>query len=769
MTQRNRQLAAIVFTDIVGYASLMREDEGKALEIRKRHRAVFDTLTPKHSGRILQYYGDGTLSIFNSAVAAVECAVEMQREFQKSPSVPLRIGIHTGDISYDEVDVFGDGVNLAARVEPCCIPGGIYITGKVYDDIKNHEWLHARKLGGFTFKGMEDPIDLYAVDNEGIRVPGEEDVLALRHSDAKLVQIKPASSLSEKIRQAALVAIPILLAALLGLNLWDRQQPDTFTLMMTPEMERTSIAVLPFDNFSESEDNEYFSNGITEDILTMLSRVKGLKVVSRTSVMQYKDTEKDIREIGRELNADHILEGSVRRDGNKVRIVAQLIDARNDDHIWAETYDQEMTEIFDVQSKVAKDIAKALSKKLSEREWAEICRKPTDNLRAYELYLKGRELYTRYTPNDNERAIELFGEALKEDPGFAHAFAGLGDALAQKAFKSDMPDQLLDSAIALSTEAIRLDRELSEGYKALGLAYHYRGWHDKALEEYRKAVERNPNNDMAINNIGAIYQEQGNLVEAIRWGQRALSVNPQHTHAVLNLAKMYYTVGNDEQCMKLVRDGLEDHPDFMPFFEMLAAVFLRRGDYTAAKEYALRMIAESSNDPMGYQLMGEISLMEDKLEDAGAFFREVNYLTEKFDADYPSEHVDMGLAYVEIKTGNTALGRTRLAALLSKVTAKAEEFKKPAYDLMASMGFAILGDSSSALQWLEQAVEHNWYDYRTAQEHPFFENLQTHPRFTQLMKTLKNRVEGLRLETEALPVSGLMTYGCEENPFPLPG
>jgi adenylate cyclase len=758
MTQRNRQLAAIVFTDIVGYASLMREDERQALELRKRHRAVFDTLTPKHGGRILQYYGDGTLSIFNSAVAAVECAVEMQREFRKDPHVPLRIGIHTGDISFDEVDVFGDGVNLASRVEPCCIPGGIFITGKVYDDIKNHEWLSARKLGDFTFKGIVEPILLYAIDNEGVKVPGKSDIHALRHSDTKLVQIKPASTFSDKIRQVALISIPILLAALLGLNLWDRRQPMDPVLVIPPEMERTSIAVLPFDNFSETEGNEYFSNGITEDILTMLSRVDGLKVVSRTSVMPYKNSQKSIREIGRELNADHILEGSIRRNGDKVRIVAQLIDAHNDDHIWAETYDQEITEIFDVQSKVAQDIAKALSKKLSEHEWAEICKKPTDNVRAYELYLQGRELYTRYTPKDNERAIELFGEALEEDPDFAHAYAGLGDALAQKAFKSGMSEQLLDSAIAMSTNAIRLDRELSEGYKALGLAYHLRGWYEKALEEYRKAVERNPNNDMAINNIGAIYQEQGNLIEAIRWGKRALSINPRHTHSILNLARMYYAVGNDEQCLKLIRGGLEQHPDFMPFQEMLAAVFLRQGNLAAAKEHALRMIAgTSNNEPMGYLLMGEISLMERNLEDAGAFFREVNYLIRKFDLEYPSEKVDIGLAFVEIKTGNAALGRTRLKALLRKVVANAEQFNMSGYDVMASMGFAILGEPDKALRWLERAIEHNWYDYQTAQKHPFFENLHDHPRFRQLMMGLKTRVEGLRRETEALLVNGLMT------------
>jgi TolB-like protein/class 3 adenylate cyclase/predicted Zn-dependent protease len=755
MAQLKRQLAAIVFTDIVGYASLMRNDERRASEIRRRHRAVFDTLTPKHGGRMLQYYGDGTLSIFSSSVAAVECAVEMQRAFGQDPRVPLRIGIHTGDIAYDDIDIFGDVVNVAARVEPCCVPGGIFITGKVYDDIKNHEWLSARDLGAFTFKGMDEPLRLYAVDNEGIAVPGEDDILNLGHSQAKLVSITPAPQrpaaglVPEKVRQVALLSIPVLLLGLIVLTLTNRAQSPRLFLTL-PESGRSSIAVLPFDNISE-ENNDYFSDGITEDILTLLSHIDSLKVVSRTSVMRYKDQEKkDLREIGRELNVDHILEGSVRRDGNKVRITAQLIDARSDDHIWAKTYDREVTKIFDVQSQVAQDIAAALSKTLSDRERAVICKKPTEDIEAYEHYLQGRKLYSNYTPRDNDRAIALFRRALDADPAFALAYAGLGDALAQKAFANGMDELLLDSAIQVSKKAIELDRELSEGYKALGLAYHYRGMYDQALEEYRKAVERNQNNDMALNNIGAIYQEQGRLVEAIRWARRALSLNPRHAWSMHNLARMYYAVGDDERALAMIKQGLDVHPDFRLFQELLAAYYLRQPDLTAAKEYGLRLMAEHADQALGYQVLGEVSLFEGNLKDARAFFAKAERIAEKSGAAHEKLDNALNIAYIDLADGNAVIGRTQLRALINQLNARAERTQKPGYFVALSMAHNLLGEKEASLRWLELAARHKWLDYRWADRHPFFASLRQNPRFRELLRGVEKRAEGMREEIRVL-------------------
>lgn len=747
MTRRNRQLAAIVFTDIVGYSALMRQDESRASAVRKRHRSIFETLTPKYGGRLLQYYGDGTLSIFNSTVEAVACSVEMQREFSNDPAVPLRIGIHTGDIIYDDVDVFGDGVNVASRIEPCCIPGGIYISGRVFDDIRNHEWLSARPLGEFTFKGLDDPLQLYAIDNEGVAVPTEKDIQELRHSEAKLVAITRApvaapAIVPERVRQVALVSIPILLLGLILLNLFQPRIPNVALADVSGE---PAIAVLPFTNFGDQqEDSEYFSDGITEDILTLLSKIEGLKVISRTSVMQYKETNKDIRQIGRELNADHILEGSVRRQGNKVRIVAQLIDARNDNHLWSETYDQEIDEIFEVQSKVAQEIAMALKKELSPKDQEMIHKKPTENVVAYDLYLQGREFYSHYTPDYNDLAIRMFERALRVDSSFALAYAGLGDALAQKSFLTDHDPAILDSAILMSTQAIALDRELSEGYKALGLALHYQGKFDEALEEYFKAVERNPSNAMAINNIGLIYQERGNMVEAIHWARKAFSINPHYEASIFNLARLYFLIGDDVQSELMVDRGIAVHPDYIPLRYLKADLFLQNGNYPGLKEQALKIIGMENDNPAGYELMGHSVFYTGDYETSRTFYEKALQVAGRSSMKYEPWDSEIYLGVIDIRQGRPEAGRERLRNLLSPLKEKAEKTGKVDYLGVLSAIHAALGEDDQALALLEKAVNKDWMGFRMVTIHPAFDNLRKNPRFQKLMQDLQIRQEGIR-------------------------
>ncbi len=723
----------------------MREDEEQARAIRQRHRHLFDSLTPAYGGKILQYYGDGTLSIFNSSVAAVECAVKMQRAFAKDPRVPLRIGIHTGDVIHDETELFGDGVNVASRIEPCCVTGGVYITGRVFDDIRNHDWLSARKLGAYTFKGLNNPVDIFAVDNEGIAVPTEEDLLNLDDPPSKLIQISKESHgpVPERIRQIALLSIPVLLLGLILLNVFHplRGNTDAVTL---PASQQDAFAVLPFENFSAEAENEYFSDGITEEILTLISRIEGLKVVSRTSTMQYKDSEKDIRQIGRELGARHILEGSVRREGNQVRITVQLIDALDDLHIWSETYDREITEIFEVQSQVAAAIAASLQKQLSPQEKAMITKKPTQSVIAYDYYLQGREYYATYTPENNERAIALFHKAISRDSGFALAYAGLGDALAQKAMQETDTEGVLDSAVSYSLIAIRLDPELSEGYKALGLAYHTRGWYDRALEQYFRAIDRNANNEMALNNIAMIYRELGQHAEAIRWGQKAWNLNPRHTWTLLNLAGMYTSIGADEQAQALLRQGLEHHPDFVPFRQALAYDLMSVRKNDAATEQALALISAHPESSAGYLLMGELALREGAYDDARAFLDKGR---SKPDGEI-SEALPRALydAYLARKAGREDEAKKLLDSLIPQSLAKARSSFTGEHFVTAAMALSLSDETDKAMEWLWKAVEHHWLDYRLARDHPFFENLRGHKEYKRLLRLMEHRQAEIRRE-----------------------
>ena len=292
----------------------MQQNEQLANVKRRRLKEVLEASVSGYNGKILQYYGDGALSMFNSAIDGVNCAVEIQQTLQKEPKVDLRIGIHTGDISIENETIYGDGVNLASRIESLAVPGSIFISEKVFDEIRNQENLTAREMGYFELKNVIKPVRIFAIDNEGIIVPARNE-------------------LKGKIKQPA-----------------------------------NRLAVLPFVNISTDPENEYFSDGITEELLNALTKVDGLQVTSRTSAFAFKGKNTDIREIGIQLHVDRILEGSVRKAGNRVRISAQLINAADGYHIWSENYDRNLTDIFEVQDEISIIIANKLRENLTSRE-----------------------------------------------------------------------------------------------------------------------------------------------------------------------------------------------------------------------------------------------------------------------------------------------------------------------------------------------------------------------------------------------------------------
>ncbi|MEE9461943.1 MAG: NB-ARC domain-containing protein, partial [Bacteroidales bacterium] len=320
-----RLLAAIMFTDMVGYTALMQEDERQAKQNRDRHRKILQKSIAKHKGKILQYYGDGTLSIFNSAIEAVECAIQIQQELQTEPKIPLRIGLHTGDIAYDDEGVYGDGVNIASRIQELAISGSILISGKVFDDIKNHHAFKTVSLGAFDLKNVKKPVEVYAIGNEGLAVPAQTEIQAIPKDKVK------------------------------------------------------SLAVLPFVNMSPDTEQEYFSDGITEEITADLSHVQDIRVISRTSAMQLKGTDKNMKTIARELNVQYVLEGSVRKAGKALRITVQLIDAINDKHLWSEKYSGTIDNVFDIQEKVSSSIVDVLKLKLHPEEDKKIAERPIAN------------------------------------------------------------------------------------------------------------------------------------------------------------------------------------------------------------------------------------------------------------------------------------------------------------------------------------------------------------------------------------------------------
>ena len=345
MNNTIRMLSAIMFSDMVGYTALMQEDERKAKESRDRYRKALEENILKHQGKILQYYGDGALAVFGSAIHSALCAVEIQKELLKPPEVSLRIGIHSGDIVHDDDGIYGDGVNIASRIESLSVPGGVLISDKLFDEIKNHSSLSAKLLGSYKLKNVKAPVKIYALTNPGLNIPTDQ-------------QLKAKTGFEEK----------------------------------------QSIAVLPFVNMSADPENEYFSDGITEEILNALTNIDGLKVTSRTSSFAFKGKNEDIREIGTKLNVNSVLEGSVRKSGNKIRITAQLINTVDGYHVWSEVFNRNLEDIFEVQDEISRKIVNKLRERFSIKSSQEsLIKSYTNNLDAYNDYLKGIFYFNKWT------------------------------------------------------------------------------------------------------------------------------------------------------------------------------------------------------------------------------------------------------------------------------------------------------------------------------------------------------------------------------------
>lgn len=749
MNTRKRQLAAIVFTDIVGYSAIMNADEERARQIRDRHRAVFQECTETHGGKILQYYGDGTLSIFQSSVEAVESCIEIQQALQEEPRIPLRIGIHTGDIILDEEEVYGDGVNVAARLEAACLPGGILVSAKVHDDIKNHPDIHCKALGKHQFKNISDPVELFAITNKGLTIaPVSEWVESIRKAKKAEIEGKKAAHIRRTNRMlmtglAVVGAFSLLLSILYFTQGPASERKERAQAMMIDQ--KASIAVLPFANYSEDPGNDYFSDGITEDILTLLSRISGLNVISRTTMMGYKDTEKSIREIGEELEADYILEGSVRRQGNKVRIVAQLIDADTDSHLWAQTYDREITEIFDVQSQVAMDIASALKMQISPSRQAPAEKKGTASVEAYDLYLQGRKYYFEYTAKDNEVAIRLFYDAIAIDSLFAPAYAGLGDALGQKAYRYGMDKPLLDSAMSICEQAIRLDPQLSDAYKAKGLVLHYQDKPDEAMDAYLEALKHNPSNGMATLNLATLYMSRGEMVNAIRWARKAQQLNPKDRWTQEALAQMYSVVGMHDDAIELLQNSLKLYPDFTPAHERLFNIYLELGNLDKAIHHARecgKLAPESGCEPLG---MAIVELARGNLREAKKSFEEAPPRKGEMQSIEP----DISYAYTLRKLRDPK-AYDLILSLRQQLEKAGLRKDNPEYYYLRCLLDAAEGKNESALNYLQQAAAYNWLHYGVAQANPLFSDLRTNPRFFEIIQTVKTRVDRMRREVELM-------------------
>lgn len=521
---QHRQLSAIMFTDIEGYTAIMQKSEKNAIVIRNRHREIIQKEHEQFNGRIIQFYGDGTLSTFQSIVEAVQCALSMQQKFMQPPKVPVRMGLHIGDIIFNEEHIFGDGVNLTSRVESLGVPGSVLISDKANEELHNHPELKTISVGVYQFKNIDRLVEVFALNHEEL--------------------VKPAhQSLKGKVEEKK------------------EQEPELHrNSVPAKNIPFKSVAVLPFVNMSNDPDQEYFSDGIAEEIINSLTHIKDLKVAGRTSSFQFKGKNTELHELGEKLNVRTVLAGSVRKQGNLIRITAQLVNVEDGYHLWSEKYDRKMDDVFAIQDDIAMAITKKLKLTLLKNDRQLMTKTYTQNTDAYELYLKGR-FYLARRGASVLTALQYFQKAIALDPGFALAHAGYADVNLIIAVYGMMPPKEAMARVKESAEkALKLEPSLCEPYCTLGYYYtcYERNWVE-AKRHFLKSIEINPRFAEGHLRYGWNYLAtvEGKFEEAVKHGEMAIRLEPLSSYCHATYSLVLHCAGNYKEALAVCKMGIE--------------------------------------------------------------------------------------------------------------------------------------------------------------------------------------------------------------------
>ena len=499
-----------MFADIAGFTTMMQEDEALAMTCRNKLQEQLEKILQEYNGTLIEFRGDGTLCTFASTIGCVEAAITLQKIMRNSPVVPLRIGIHAGDVIVHENSIFGDSVNLASRLESFAVPGSIFISAKVRDDVKNQNNIRTTSLGLYEFKNVKEPMEIFCISNAGIVVP-----------DAT-----PLEGKGEKHHTKA---------------------------------HDKSIAVLPFLNLSNDPEQEYFSDGISEEILSSLSQLKELKVAGRSSSFQFRDKKIDLAEIGDKLHVENVLEGSVRKQGNRVRIAARLVSVKDGFHLWSGKFDRNLDDIFAIQDEIALSITEKLKLTLLHEDKKALFTAPTNNKLAYDLYLRGKFYWNKRGPG-LLKGLQYFQEATSIDSNFCLAYSGIADTYALLAFYAVMPpNQAIPKALEAASKALSIDPTKVEPNSVMAFVtmFYHHNW-PEASKQFKKVIELNPRYAPAHYWYSQfLCWIENNYTGAVQEAQFAIELEPLVSHSHHLLAFVQYNYGMFNEALEASKMAVE--------------------------------------------------------------------------------------------------------------------------------------------------------------------------------------------------------------------
>ncbi len=595
-TKTTRLLAAVMFTDIVGYTATMQEDENKANRQRDRHRKVLEKRAKEFEGRPLHFYGDGAITIFSSAYNAVMCAIQIQKDL-KYHALPLRIGIHMGDIVYNEAEVYGDAVNIASRLEDLSVPGGVLISEKIVDEIKNHRDIKTISLGSYELKNVKQPVRIFAVSNKGLKVPVAGEINAQK------------GELSGR------------------------------------------IAVLPFVNMTNEIGFDFFSDGLTEEIINGLAKMKGLEVTSRTSAFAYKGINEDVRQIGEKLSVSQVLEGSVRKQKDKIRVTAQLIETQGGFHLWSETFDGHLKDLFEIQDTISHEIVTRFKQGYEPASQIDVKKFDSEDLKAYELFLEGKFQWNKWTIPSIQKAMQSFKKAIDNDPELAGPYPMIANCYLYLGVMGQMSSRLaLKKAEAYINKGLALDDSSAAAWVARANLYTFLEFDfEKADAAFKRALALNGRNMSAdpcfyysiyLNIIGENKQ-------AFHWIEEALKVEPQNVMYNTMLGRFYFSNQQYHEALYQYNIALEFDSSFLPAIDGKGWVYAAMGEHEAAHQlfeiYQNLVSQDQKNIPQLIYMAAKLGR-----EDVAEHFLDLLQIGEPSD-NYTATSLDIALICLGLK------------------------------------------------------------------------------------------------------------------------
>jgi len=699
-----RKLTAIMSADVAGYSRLMGEDESATVKTLEAYKQVMFSLIKQHRGRVVDSPGDNLLAEFASVVGAVQCGVAVQKELQaRNAELPenrkmlFRIGINLGDVIEEGDRIYGDGVNIAARLEALADAGGICVSKTAFDQIESKLPLGYKFIGEQTVKNIAKPVGAYKVLME-TRVIDESE------------QAKPERIPFWKRKAVLSGEFAVILAVMAGL-IWHfyflhpglepaSQEKMTFLLPDVP-----SIAVLPFTNMSDDPKLEYFGDGLSEGIITALSKTPKLLVIARNSTFTYKGKPVKVQQVGRELGVRYVLEGSVRRSADKLRITAQLIDATTGNHLWAEQYDRSLKDVFAIQDEITLKVITELQVKLTKGEIARVRARRTNNLEAFLKVSEGMEYLFRFSKAGILKARQLFEEAIALDPNYAygHSILGWTYALDVMYVWSESPKKALEKAFDLAQKAISLDDGLENAHRLLGNVYLMTRQPDKAMAEYERAIAVAPNNPYTLASMADLLVPMGRFREAIKSLRTALRLDPfQHFNFFWMLGLAYFFTGRTNEAIETANKAVKLDPGIAMSHCILGVTLIAAGKSGEALTELDKAVSLNQNPPSRYIGNRAVALVNTgKIEEAVASVK-----------DLVSSRPDDADGYEGIIIVLNLLGRHAEVLQMAQKAATLQlgPYAEPSIKLYSGLSYGFLGQYDQAILRLKQAIK-LWPDY----------------------------------------------------------